>query len=600
MKENKKLLITVASLLVVVLSVTLAYFTARIIGEGKSISVKNANLQIIFTDGTDGSISGTNIEPGWKDSKTFSVTNKSNETYKYNIIIQNLVNTFITEDYLKYKITSTDGGYNMSEYKSVPKSSEATDMLLSEEVSIEIGKTHNYTVEFVYDNDENFDQSVDMNKTLTGTIFIDKSTTLYDKLLFDNPTIKTRTDFSVAFTETNVNTLYKATEQIGSDTAKDVYYFAGDAENNWVKFGRYSIGACYNEQYADFNFPYVSDISNFPNSIMEPTREQCTSGKVCKIQLLENNSIVQNDMFLVDNEESCTALTNKITQLVQSNGTEVIGTYTYLNTEYEEQDSKEFYWRIIRTNHDGSIRLLYHGDSPESTEAYIGETLFNEESGDQTLGGYMYGDTASIEGSRANTIDSTIKSYIDGWYQIYFTNYTKYLSNDAVYCNERGIGQTTFDSFSTNRITEGNPTYNCTNTSDAFSVNNTEAKLTYPVGLVTADEVLYAGGKYKSESKNWMYYNSLKTSSVGTTNWWTMTYSTNTATDGWSYNYIVANNIFNLTSSNYLYEASIIINSETTKVVARPVTSLKSCVKLRSGDGSASNPYTILETETGC
>ena len=34
--------------------------------------------------------------------------------------------------------------------------------------------------------------------------------------------------------------------------------------------------------------------------------------------------------------------------------------------------------------------------------------------------------------------------------------------------------------------------------------------------------------------------------------------------------------------------------------VARPVISLKSCVKYSSGDGSANNPYTILETTSGC
>ena len=32
----------------------------------------------------------------------------------------------------------------------------------------------------------------------------------------------------------------------------------------------------------------------------------------------------------------------------------------------------------------------------------------------------------------------------------------------------------------------------------------------------------------------------------------------------------------------------------------RPTISLKSCVKYASGDGSASDPYTIKETETGC
>ena len=35
------------------------------------------------------------------------------------------------------------------------------------------------------------------------------------------------------------------------------------------------------------------------------------------------------------------------------------------------------YWRIIRTNSDESVRLLYHGTSTTSTEAYIGTSKFN-------------------------------------------------------------------------------------------------------------------------------------------------------------------------------------------------------------------------------
>ena len=93
--QKKHAILVVASLLVVVLSVTLAYFTAQIIGKGKDVSVSSADLKIIFTD-SDGAISGSNIEPGWIDTKTFTIENKSNETYKYNIVIQDLVNTFVT------------------------------------------------------------------------------------------------------------------------------------------------------------------------------------------------------------------------------------------------------------------------------------------------------------------------------------------------------------------------------------------------------------------------------------------------------------------------------------------------------------------------
>ena len=174
--QKKQTILVVASLLVVVLSVTLAYFTAQIIGKGKSVTINSADLKIVFTD-NDGSISGSNIEPGkWNVTKTFTIENKSNETYKYNIVIQDLVNTFVTEGYLQYKITSTNGGYNMEDYKDVPKSETATDTILAYSASIDVGVTQTYTVEFIYANDENVNQNVDQNKILSGKLFITAGT----------------------------------------------------------------------------------------------------------------------------------------------------------------------------------------------------------------------------------------------------------------------------------------------------------------------------------------------------------------------------------------------------------------------------------------
>ena len=60
--QKKQTILVVASLLVVVLSVTLAYFTAQIIGKEKDVTINSADLKIIFTD-SDGSISGSILVP---------------------------------------------------------------------------------------------------------------------------------------------------------------------------------------------------------------------------------------------------------------------------------------------------------------------------------------------------------------------------------------------------------------------------------------------------------------------------------------------------------------------------------------------------------
>ena len=61
--RSKQLMVAVVSLLVVIFSVSLAYFTTQIIGDGKKVEVSSTNLQIVFTD-TDGEIAGADIEPG--------------------------------------------------------------------------------------------------------------------------------------------------------------------------------------------------------------------------------------------------------------------------------------------------------------------------------------------------------------------------------------------------------------------------------------------------------------------------------------------------------------------------------------------------------
>ena len=573
--QKKQTILVVASLLVVVLSVTLAYFTAQIIGEGKNISVSSADLKIVFTD-TDGNIEGNGITPGWSNSKTFTVKNESNGTYKYDIIIKDLVNTFKTYKYLQYKITSTDGGYNMTDYSYLPKSSTKEDVALAYEVSIDKGKTHTYTIEIKYVNDESVDQSIDMGQSLSGTIYIREFTKptmkLTDKLMADNPTIGTRTTFT-AFTETNTGTLYKATEQIGTNPVKDVYYFAGDAKNNWVKFGKTTESSCtYNNSEV-----YYADLSSGTMVIRKPyNQEECLSSNVCTLGDLKGVGVTDN---------ICTG-----------NG----GTLTGEKATWNGATTNDMYWRIIRTNADGSIKLLYAGTSPDSDKAYVGLSEFNTTYDDPMYAGYKYGTTGSLENNRLNTNDSTIKTYVDNWYKNNLTAYTKYLSKDAVYCNDRNLasGQTysttsRFDYAPYERIfTNKQPTYNCTNMSDAFSVNNTSAKLDYPVGLMSIDELSYAGGNSSTRLTApyvWYYTNANGESSYGS-----LTFDSLSLVR-WKDSYTLVWGINGSDSPGFLNG----IHTGGLHAV-RPSVSLLSCNLIFGGDGSPENPYVVYTGSGVC
>ncbi len=498
--NKKSITILVVCLIVSVMSVSLAFFSARIIGNGKNVSV-NAKELIINFDNNNEIASGI-IEPGWSSTNTFSVENKSKASFTYDIVLKNYKNTTKTNGYLVYKITSTNG-YNMTEYKDMPKDGENTyDLVIARGITIEPGSSNkqSYTLEIKY-LDSTEDQSIDMGSTVTGSLYIVESTTnennpytkgtLGYQIMEDNSNIKERTDFSTTYTDVNIGTMYKAQED-----NTDVYYFAGDARNNWVKFGGY-------------------------------------------------------------------------------------------------------YWRIIRTNSDGSIRLLYHGTSPETQNAYIGdsEIAFNENYNDSMYVGYKYGTSGSLENNRLNTNDSTIKKTIDTWYKDNLASYTKYLSTTAVYCNDRELGSGTYSATGNQFYYVGytrlgankNPSYNCTNEYDAFSVNNTKAQLTYPIALMTADEISYAGGVWTKNAATWYYLNNKGNASIknGQNEWWLLSAA--------SWDTDKSSVVFKVSSSQDR-KAQFGAQSVQYKLHVRPVISLKSDVLHKSGDGSATNPYEIQET----
>ena len=259
-----------------------------------------------------------------------------------------------------------------------------------------------------------------------------------------------------------------------------------------------------------------------------------------------------------------------------------------------------YYWRIIRTNADGSIRMLYSGTSHDTTSGYINSTTyaFNTSYNSPKYVGYMYGENDdTLANARTNTNNSTIKTAIDNWYASNMTSYTKYLSTTAVYCNDRteqtsgtyNIGSK-FGYAPRARVnTNYAPTYDCTETSDAFSGSNTSAKLTYPIALMTVDEIMRAGGKDRTSLTSpyaWYYLNSANGSITGDTVWQLL------SPCDWGGSYAFVFVVRGSSSPGSLSNGYGVSYSGG----VRPVISLKSDVLYKSGDGSAESPYEILET----
>ena len=317
--------------------------------------------------------------------------------------------------------------------------------------------------------------------------FKSSTPTLYAKLLADKTTRPgARTSFSSVLTTDNTKTLYTGTEN-----GTTVYYFAGNATDNWVKFGK-------------------------------------------------------------------------------------------------NASNQDLYWRIIRTNSDGSVRLLYHGTSTTATDAYIETSEFNSSTDSIAYVSYMYGN---------NTTNSTIKTTIDNWYDTNLnTNYGKYLSTTAVYCNDRtytfSAGNTNFGAY-TRVSSNKTPSYDCATTEDKFTVDTStgNGKLAYPIALMTADEVSFAGGLWVTKASTWYYYNSANGSSTDSTNWWLL------SPGFWN-----GGSAHGLRVGGLYDSGSLAFHPVSGTLAVRPALSLKSCVKYSSGDGTASDPYTIKETAStsGC
>ena len=434
-----------------------------------------------------------------------------------------------SEDLCNIDFTTGTGSYTVTAVPSIAGSLDSTSKTTTEN-----GQVTFYT-KLVIDsvsgctNEISDGKVIIKNVTSNTTCNINVSyMKLYDKLLADNPTRPgARTSFSSTLTSNNTKTLYTSTEN-----GTTVYYFAGNATDNWVKFG--SVSSDIVRGYGTSEFDGMYEDYN--------TMEECKSGTL----------MPQSHTY--DLNQNCT---------------------------YLQHSGDSIYWRIIRTNSDGGVRLLYHGTSTTAENAYIGESAFNEKYNDSKYVGYMYD---------SNGTNSTIKNTIDTWYKNNLTNYTKYLSTTAIYCNDRTGDGTYFGAY-TRLITNKTPSYDCATTEDKFTVDTStgNGKLTYPIALMTADEVSFAGGLYGTNAPTWYYYNSANVSSTGDTWWWLL------SPFNWFGSY--ARVFFVRGSSN---PGHLVNNYVDITYGVRPAISLKSCIKYSTGDGSASAPYTIEETTSGC
>ena len=185
-------------------------------------------------------------------------------------------------------------------------------------------------------------------------------------------------------------------------------------------------------------------------------------------------------------------------------------------------------WRIVRVGGDGSVKLILHNDNPtgaanpcdaanNSASAafahYNGSTYtsrFNENYDDNAYIGFKYGTPGSskYETTHANTNKSTILTNLETWYTNNLKTYESVI-DDTVWCNDKtNVTDTSYDPWSITPNGLGyakNVTYygatkrlvgtsgSAGGTGPSLKCNGELSKINSKVGLITADELAYAG-----------------------------------------------------------------------------------------------------------
>ena len=268
--------------------------------------------------------------------------------------------------------------------------------------------------------------------------------------------------------------------------------------------------------------------------------------------------------------------------------------------KFGKEGNKDIYWRIIRINGDGSIRMIYTGTTDPKTDSsvtgsngvYMTGTgtqinaatyAFNSSRDKAEYVGYMF----TLGEQHGNSTSSTIKTIIENWYAGTTLKDNTLVSQDQIFCNDRSASSiqtaawtstgATYDYGAYGRLySNKKPILTCPTASDKFTSKKSSIgnkALEYPVGLITADEVAMAGGAFGSSNTNSSYYLYTNQNSwLGSPSYF---YSSGLAKE------------FVVYSSGCLNYNNVDYNNG-----ARPVVSLSSKAKL-SGNGTYSNPYTV-------
>ncbi len=266
------------------------------------------------------------------------------------------------------------------------------------------------------------------------------------------------------------------------------------------------------------------------------------------------------------------------------------------------------WWRIIRINGDGTIRIIYdgkeyHANGTNTNDSIIAENqCFSSECkyDDNAYVGFMYGATgqSTYATTHANTNKSNALIQLEKWYEANLVSYEDKIDKNAGFCGDRTVGN--YGSNTPNGIGgfsqeasyygpkyrahfERKPTLECQQDNDLYTVKNSNKgnkALTYPIGLITTDEVSMAGGLNNVANSKYYLYNGQS--------YWTMSPNYCWLKKAFVYAVSYSGGTFNANS-----DYDLVVSN---KYGIRPVINLRADVSL-TGSGTGDDPYVVVGAE---
>ena len=545
-KTRKKyiilVIVTIVVSIVALLGASYALLTMTLEGD-KTITLTAGILKVDFTDGNYINLENTAPISDAQGQKltpyTFTITNTGNINAYYHVSLEEETTNTLDNSYVRMKLTNNKG-YD-SGISNVNIYGTGTFNIKSEEV-LEPEDTITYTLWMWLDEDaDNSVQGKEYKSKIVVTSYDrEQKSVALQQILEDNPLQEESTNmFNYASNGSYVSSFNNQDgPQYGSEPSQVTsglysmededgtsYYFRGNVDNNNVQFGEYT------EDY----YVYEDRYGSYYQSL-----------------------------------ESCTEATS--------------GSADCTQVKLASAGDK-MYWKIIRVNGDGSLRLIYNGtsanpDNSDLAHSYaVGYTPYNLEFNDQKYTGYTYDrDT--------NETDSFIKREVDTWYENALGN-TIYDSKvvGGRFCNDTSgykpasdygfsdvDGVNAFASYdrllqsATGYTKENSPTLKCPSTSESYG-----GSYRLKAGLITADELVLAGESMMVVGNSYLNPGE---------------------SDYWYWSMTPAN--FNGGIANVWYEGDALGNGIVgLNGAVRPVINVTTENGFTSGDGTAENVYVL-------